>query len=175
MRLLDSVVGILVIHMNGFRDHLPAGYSIATQFVSHNLPGFATVTTQQSLEEPLGRRTISASLKVYIHDIPALIGSPPQIMLLAIDLHEDFIDVECVAVALVSALQSTGVIGPKLDAPESDGLMADCDTTFGQDIFDITVAQIESVVEPDSMTDDIWRKSMANVSIRGQILAEKAG
>ena len=38
MGLLDSVVGILVINMNGFRDQFPAGNTIAAQFIGHNLP-----------------------------------------------------------------------------------------------------------------------------------------
>ena len=63
--------------MNGFRDYFPAGNSIATQFVGHDLPGFTTVTTQQSLEEPFSSDSISASLKVYIHHITVLIHSPP--------------------------------------------------------------------------------------------------
>jgi hypothetical protein len=41
-------------------------------------------------------------------------------MLLAIDLHDDFIDAEGVAMASMTALQSSGVRGTKFDAPETD-------------------------------------------------------
>ena len=156
MGLLDSVVGILVVYVNGFGDHLPAGNAITTQLICYDFPGFATVTTQQSLEEPLSSGTILAGLKVYIHYFSVLVHSPPQIVLLASDLYEDLINVECVAVALVSAFQWTSVFSSELDAPESDGLMADCDTTFGQQISDIPVAEVESIVEPNSVTYDIW-------------------
>ena len=44
------------------------------------------------------------SLEVDIHYLAILIHSPPQIMLLAINLHKDFIDIEGIAVALVSPL-----------------------------------------------------------------------
>ena len=37
--------------------------------------------------------------------------------LLAVYLNEDFIDVECVAEALMTALQSSGISLTKLDAP----------------------------------------------------------
>lgn len=50
MGLLGPVIGILVIHTNGFRDHLPAGNTIAVQFVGHDLPRFATIATYQSSE-----------------------------------------------------------------------------------------------------------------------------
>jgi len=44
---------------------------------------------------------------------------------------EDFINVERVAAAVMSALQSIGALGPKFITPESYGLVADCNTTFG--------------------------------------------
>jgi hypothetical protein len=53
-------------------------------------------------------------------------------MLLAIDLDENFINIECVAIALMSALQSTGVLGTEFDTPQSDRPVADYNATFGQ-------------------------------------------
>ena len=41
-------------------------------------------------------------------------------MLLAVDFHEDFIDVKRVAIASVLSLQSTGIDRSELDAPEAD-------------------------------------------------------
>jgi hypothetical protein len=41
-------------------------------------------------------------------------------MLLAVDLHEDFIDVEGVAISTVLSLQSSGVDSSEFDAPEAD-------------------------------------------------------
>jgi hypothetical protein len=67
-------------------------------------------------------------------------------MLLAIDLHEEFIDVEGVALATVSALQSSGINGTELDAPEADGFSGYGDAPLRQDIFDISMAQVETVV-----------------------------
>ena len=47
-----------------------------------------------------------------------LIDCPPVIMLLATDLHEDLINEEGIAVALVLSLQSSGIFGTEFDAPE---------------------------------------------------------
>jgi hypothetical protein len=44
---------------------------------------------------------------------------------LAIDLHEDLIDVERIAVPTVPLLESTSVSIAKLNTPESDGFIAD--------------------------------------------------
>ena len=46
-------------------------------------------------------------------------------MLLAIDLHEDLIDVERLAITTVSPFETTCVSSAKLDTPESDGFVAD--------------------------------------------------
>ena len=52
-------------------------------------------------------------------------------MLLAIDLHKDFIDEEGIAIASMLSLQSFGVEGTELDAPEADRFAADGDASFG--------------------------------------------
>ena len=83
---------------------------------------------------------------------------------------EDFIDVECVTVASVFTLQSAGINGSELDAPKADSFAADCDATFSEEIFDIAVAEIEAVVEPDGVTDDVRRESVAFICIHGTIL-----
>ena len=52
-------------------------------------------------------------------------------MLLTVDLYEDLIDVECIAVASMLSFQSSGVEGTELDTPESDSFSADGDAPFG--------------------------------------------
>ena len=103
-----------------------------------------------------------------------LIYSPPQVMLLAINLHEYFIDEKGVAVTPVSTLQAPGKCASKLDAPEADGFITDCDASFGEDIFNIPLAELESIVEPDCAGNAIWRKSVALVCIHAPILAISA-
>jgi hypothetical protein len=84
---------------------------------------------------------------------------------------EDFIDVESIAVASVISLQSTGVRRPKLDAPEPNRFATGGYASFSQEVFNIPVAEIESVVEPDSVADDIWRESMSLVGIHPPTLS----
>ena len=92
-------------------------------------------------------------------------------MLLAIDLHKDFIDVEGVAVASVLALQAAGIYGTELDTPETDLFPGDGDISFRQEIFDVSVARIEAIVQPNCVADDIWRESVTFVRIHQSILA----
>ena len=77
---------------------------------------------------------------------------------------EHFIDVEGVAIASVLSFQTSGVFRAKFDTSQSDGLMADVDTSFSEEIFDIAVAEIESVVEPDGVRNDIgWGAPSRNL------------
>ena len=95
-------------------------------------------------------------------------------MLFAIDFHEDFIDKESIAVTAMLALQSLRVESTELDAPEPDGLIADCDATLSKEIFYIPVAEIEAIVEPDGIADDIGRESVTLVDIHWLILPSTA-
>ena len=55
--------------------------------------------------------------------------------------------------------------------PQANRLAADDKATFSQEILDIVVAKVEPAVEPDSVGNDIWRESVAFVSIYLPILS----
>jgi hypothetical protein len=61
-----------------------------------------------------------------------VIYGPPKVVLFAIYLYEDFIDVEGIAVAAMLTLQSSGVQGAELDAPKANCFSADGDTPLSQ-------------------------------------------
>ncbi len=82
---------------------------ITSQFVGHDLPWLTSMTAHKSFEESLCSSTIPLGLQIHIHHFTVLVYGPPQVMLLAIDLYEGFIDVECIAIASVLTLQSSGV------------------------------------------------------------------
>jgi len=77
-------------------------------------------------------------LKVHINDFAILVYCSPQVMLLAVDSDEDFIDVESIAIASVLSLQSPGVKRAELDTPEADRFATDGDASLGEEIFDIS-------------------------------------
>jgi hypothetical protein len=94
-------------------------------------------------------------------------------LLLAIDLHEDLINVERIAVTTVSPFETTSISSAKLDTPGSDGFVADTNASFGEQILDITIAKIESMVEPNRVTDDVGRKSVTLISIHHRIIDQQ--
>ena len=95
-------------------------------------------------------------------------------MLFTIDLDEYLIDVESVAVVSVFSFQSKGVQCAKLDTPKANSFSGHSDASLCEQIFNISVTEIESVVEPDGVTDDVWRKSVALVCIHPPILSISA-
>ena len=52
--------------------------------------------------------------------------------------------------------------------------MADCDASSSEKVFDITVAQVEFEIQPDSIADDIGWESVTFVCIHGLILVIEA-
>ena len=63
-----------------------------------------------------------------------------------------------------------GVNGPEFDTPEADRPPCNDDATLSQVVFDITVTEVETEVEPNRVGDYIWQKSVALVGIHGPIL-----
>jgi hypothetical protein len=104
MGLLGPVVGILGIIMNNSGHQLTTSNAIAAQFICHNLSRLIAMTAQQPLEEALRGCAVPTSLEKHINDFTILIDCSPKVMLLAIDLHEDFVDVKGIAVSSVLSL-----------------------------------------------------------------------
>jgi hypothetical protein len=78
-------------------------YAVASQLVRHDLTWLIPVTFEQSSEEALGCLPISACLQEYINDSAVLIHGTPQILLLALDLHEPLVEEKRIPVTPVGA------------------------------------------------------------------------
>jgi hypothetical protein len=91
-------------------------------------------------------------------------------MPLAVYLDEDFVNVEGIAVASMLSFQAASIDCSEFDAPQTDGFSAYCDATFSQQIFDVSVAQVKAIVEPDGVRNDIWEQSVAFIGIHGPVL-----
>ena len=66
-------------------------------------------------------------------------------MLFAPDLDEDLVQLKRVAESLMPAPQALGIFWLKLNAPEANRFVAYGDTPFRQQVFDISMAQIEAM------------------------------
>jgi len=92
-------------------------------------------------------------------------------MLLAVDLYEDFVDEERIAVPAMITLQSPSEFPAGLYAPEAYRFTAYRDSPLCQHVFNIPMVEIESEVQPNSVTNDAWRESVAFLSAHPAILS----
>src|ERR1700686_4800426 len=83
-----------------------------------------------------------------------------EILLLAVDSNEDFVQVPNIAKAALTPLQFSGIVRTELPTPDSNRFIRDDDSPFGEKILDISEAQAETMVNPDGITDDFWRETM---------------
>lgn len=81
------------------------------------------------------------------------------------DLHEYLVDIEGVTVASVLSFQSSGIFDPEFDTPETDRFVTNGNTAFSESILDISMTEIETIVEPDCVADDDRWESVALVDI----------
>ena len=95
--------------------------------------------------------------------ITVLVNGSPQVVHFAPDRDEHFIKEPGVAKPTPALLQFARIFWPKSVAPLSDRFVGNLDPTFRQEIFDVTVAEAEAVVQPNGVTNDFRWKSLSMV------------
>ena len=138
--------------------------TVAAQLVGHEPHGFLSLTLQQSAKESPRCTPVPTGLYEDVDQVTVLIHRAPEILALTVDRHEDFVQEPRIAELTLSTPQPPGVIGAELPAPLPNGFVRHDDAAFGQQILDIPEAQAVSVVEPDSVADDVGRKAMPKVA-----------
>jgi hypothetical protein len=93
-----------------------------------------------------------------------MIHRTPEILLLAVDSNEDFVQVPNIAKAALAPLQFSGIVRTELLTPESNRFIRDDDSTFGEKILNVSEAQTETMVIPDGIADDFWRETMTVIA-----------
>jgi hypothetical protein len=89
---------------------------------------------------------------------------PAKILLAPLDVHEEFIQVPGVAQASLPAPEETSVRGTERPTPLPNRLVGHGDAPLGEEIFGISKAQTETMVEPNGVTDDLWRESISPIA-----------
>ena len=119
---------------------------------------------QHFAKESLGSSLVPAFSDQDVQNIAILIHCSPEVKLLTLNLHEDFINMPSVTQSVSVAFDRAGVFRSELETPEADGLVGDDDPPFSQQILYISKAQREPMVQPHGMTDNFGRKSVASVA-----------
>jgi hypothetical protein len=90
-----------------------------------------------------------------VDHVAVLIHGTPEILLLAVNPNEHFIQVPVVAQPSLSSLQSPHIVRTEFLTPLSDRLIGHDDSSLGQKILDVSETQAEAMVSPDRITDDL--------------------
>ncbi len=166
MGKLRTIIGILGSVVNIVRQHFTMCYSVASELVGHDFSWLPA--SKQSFEKAPRSSAVPFSLKKYINHFAILVYCSPEIALFSSDFHEYLVDKQRVAETSVTALKSSSILGTKLDAPEADRFATNTNSPFGQEVFDVSMTEIEPVVEPDRVNDDLRRKPVSFVDVHRQ-------
>ena len=99
MRDLRSVVFVLPGTVDHGRHHGTVRGRVTAQLVRDQPARLAALSFQQLAEEPLGRPLIAPRLHEDVKDVAVLVDSTPQILLPALDLDEQLVQMPGVALA----------------------------------------------------------------------------
>jgi hypothetical protein len=122
------------------------------------------MAAEQPSKESFRGALITTRLNQDVDYVAVLIHGTPEILLLAVDSNEDFVQVPNIAEAALTPLQFSGIFRTELLTPESNRFIRDDDPAFGEKILDISEAQAETMVSPDGIADDFWRETMTVIA-----------
>jgi hypothetical protein len=141
------------------------GRPIAFQSIGVDHSGHIGEPLKQFAEECLGGFLVAPTLPQDIAHVAILIHGPPQIVTSALDREKDFIQVPRVPRSGTAAPQLIGMGLPECPAPIPHGFIGQADTAFYHQLLDISIAQAEAKVEPDTMVYDLSRGPMPRIRV----------
>ncbi len=151
-RVVEAFVGAMVSVRGQCFDRLDA----AAQFVGDDDPRFAE-PGNQSLKKPLRRFGIPTRLYRNIKNISICVDCAPQPVPLATDRDYDFIHVPLVVRSRSIPADAICKVLTKAIDPQSDRFPADNNTPRSQQVLNISRAQRQPVVRPNSVRNDLTR------------------
>ena len=143
--------------------------TVASQLVRHETARFLLLTLEECPKESARRTRVPAGLHEDIGEVTILIHRAPQILALAMDPHEHFVQEPGIAESTLTSLQPPSVAWAELSAPLPNGFVRHDDASFGQEVLDISDAQAVSVVDPHGVADNVRRKPMPDVSTSSRL------
>ncbi len=124
---------------------------------------------EQLLEETLGGFRIAPFLTQDVQRNTKLIYSAPEIVLYALNSNEDLVQVPLVVRSESAAAQAVGEALAEFPAPAPNRLVGGGNASFSQYQLDVTQAQVEDVIQPNSVADDLSWEPMAVAWIGWQL------
>jgi hypothetical protein len=99
-----------------------------------------------------------------VDHVTILIYSPPKILALSVDGDEEFIQIPRVAETTLAAFQATRILTSEFSTPLANRFVGDTHAAFSEHVVHVAKAQTESIIESDSLANDLGWKTVPNVS-----------
>ena len=128
----SPVVFVLACSMDHGREDVPMSCRIASKLVCDEFPRRLPLMFQGPTKEAFSGSTVSALGDQNIDHVPILIDGSPQVVALASDLYEQFIDVPDVAEPSLFSAQRSSIGRAKLPAPKPNSLVGNNDTPLNK-------------------------------------------
>src|SRR6266498_5669488 len=97
---------------------------------------------------------ITSRLDQDVQHNAVLVNRSPQPVATTTNTKRHLVEMPFVARSSSAPTQLVNEGGSELSAPAADGFITDLDAALGQEILDVTQAEVETVVEPDGVGDD---------------------
>jgi hypothetical protein len=137
---------------DGRHDHAARG-TVAPEAIGDEAAGVTAAPLEQLAKEPRGSVVLPARLQQDVDDLAVLVDGPPEVLTLATNGHEEFVEMPRVADRPGPMPDPPGVRETKGLAPVPNGFVGDGDAALREKVFDVAEAQGEAVVEPDGESE----------------------
>ena len=166
MRHFGAVVRVAVRAVGDRWHHQPVRGRITPQLIGDQAAGETALPLQQLPEEPDGGAPIPSRLDQDVDGVAVLVHGPPQVLLATVDGDEQLIEMPRVSEPPASLPESSSIRAAERSTLPSDRFIGDRDAPLGQEVLNIPTTEAEAKVEPDGVSDDVWRESIAVVAGR---------
>ena len=176
MRDLGPVVRILIGAVNDGRHDRPVSRRVAAQIVGDQPAGGDSLAKeshrgapiplflQQLAKESHRGAPIPSRLDQDLEHVAVLVDCSPQVLLATVEGDEYLIEIPRVSEAPAPLPEPSRIHAAERTTPPSNRLIGDCDAPLGQEVLNISKTEVEAKVEPDRVSDDVWRESIAVVA-----------
>ena len=146
MGILGSIIQPLVLPMLHPLEEFLLGRTVALELVRDNDSGGTLLGLKQLAEKLVGGRLVASALHQNIDDLAIFINSSPQVILLAVDFDDDFVEVPLIGGFGATVTNLIGIGLGKLPTPLADCFGANGDAAIEHHLLDILEAEGERVV-----------------------------
>jgi hypothetical protein len=164
VRVLSAIVQPLVPTMLTVRQCSANRRRVAGELVGDHHPRLRPVlTVEHTMQETFGGYLIASVLDQDVQHDAVLVNGSPQPVASAAYLERHLVQMPLVAGSRSAPTQPPRIRGAELGAPLADGLVANADATLGEQILNVTETEVETKVQPHSVSDDLRRETVSPI------------